>query len=275
MNIDKLKNSITFTACFLWLGAVALSRVVLADSIGQTVMTVNYENGALDSGVSNLLVVPPANPNAIQISSLARSGRYSIRTEVGSSNNYITEGKPRAESASMNIQQTRYSAGETWEYRFSVMLDKNWKIDPSGAVEIIWQFKRFSSGPDMFIAVKRDKIVLRYLTSEHPNNGQATLLDLNKVKPGQWMDFRLVVFWSAGTNGRAEVWYKSPRDVAYSPVATVNGPNMNNSNPKSAYLKWGLYRPECLPSNHKPCSTAAFNPRIVYHDDISATLISK
>lgn len=238
------------------------------------ILHVDYETGTLDSGVTNILVVPPQNPDAITISQSARFGHFAVKTTVGFSEDYVTAGKPRAETATMKIPESFYSAGEKWEYCFSLMLDHGWLIDPSGAAEIIWQFKRFDSGslhinPDMFVAVKRGFIVLR-----SPGR-QTSLVDLAKVVPGQWMDFRINVLWSHEPNGLTEVWFRPAAGADFAKVAVITGPNMGDDRPKSAYIKWGIYRPECLPSGGQPCSTADFSPRIVYHDEISAALISQ
>lgn len=236
------------------------------------VLQVSYETGTIDAGVTNLLVVPPSNPVAVTITDSARTGQFALKTTVGSSEDYVTAGKPRAETATLKIPTTRYSASEKWEYGFSLKLDGGWVVDSSGAAEIIWQFKRFDTSstqlpPDMFVAVKREFVVLR------SQNHQINLVDLAKFPPGQWMDFRIYVLWSNDSNGLTEVWFKPAAAQNFEKVATVSGPNMGDARPKSGYIKWGIYRPECLPTDGKPCSTATFNPRVVYHDEITATLI--
>ncbi len=249
--------------------ALTANTNVFASTTRKLIFSVNYETGKPNSGVPNILVYPAQNPDSITMISPGRSGRYAVKTKVGATKDYVTEGSPRAETASINISESLYSPGEKWEYKFSLKLESGWAIDPSGNGEIVWQFKRFSSGPDMAVTVKRNLIVLR-TTSVNQN----TLVDLSRIPAGQWLDFKINVLWSTGSNGITEVWFKKASDANYTIVASNSGPNMYNDAQKGAYLKWGIYRPGCKPEGGSYCNSSPYSTRVVYHDDISVTRLS-
>jgi hypothetical protein len=94
----------------------------------------------------------------------------------------------------MNLHETRYSPGETLRYRFSLRLPGDWVVAPPSLIDIVWQFKRFDSRPDMFVAVKGSALILRV------GEKQQVLL-LRTVPLGRWMDIELRVRWSAAADG--------------------------------------------------------------------------
>jgi Polysaccharide lyase len=225
-------------------------------------LDVGYETGTLDSGIPNLQATAASAPDAAVVSTAyARTGQYSIAHKVVLDDPaYVSAGAPRSESATDLISSTFYSAGLERRYEFSFLL-ANWQPWDGLAtpVDIIWQFKRFGAAADMFVAVKRNSLVLRY-----DGSAEATLI--NDVRPyiNQWVDVRIDVLWAATPSGWANVQVRLPRQPDYAPVFGGSFPTLNpafTSSP-NGYLKWGLYRPDS--------SSAAGDPitRIVYHDDI-------
>jgi hypothetical protein len=83
-------------------------------------------------------------------------------------------------------------------------------------------------------------------------------------KPGEWMDFRFDISWSAGGDGLVECWVRTEKDKAFSQVVNYSGPNMDATRTNQiGYVKWGLYRPD------SEVAVDVTTARIVYHDAIS------
>jgi hypothetical protein len=110
----------------------------------------------------------------------------------------------------------------------------------------------------MFVGVKRGSIVLRRMKDQD--------VLIKSYKPGEWMDFRLDISWSAGADGVVECWVRTGKDTEFSKVLTFSGPNMDGTRTKEfGYVKWGLYRPDAEQA------VDITKARIVYHDDIAIT----
>ena len=241
----------------------SLEDLFLYSRSTQNILNINYENAFLNSGVNDIDYV--TNQDIVKITSEdANSGNFSIKTMVGTSSNYISYGKPRAESSTIRLKESLYSEDEIWEYKFSVMLSKKWFLDKSSGTEIIWQFKRFNSPPDAFIAVKGDRIVFRY------SDKQIVLFET--IRPSIWMNFVIYINWSSTNFGAIEIKYKFKDENLK--FIELEGANMRNNKSKSGYLKWGLYRPDCLKENYHPCSEIQAEERTIFHDDISARKLS-
>lgn len=183
----------------------------------------------------------------------SRSGNCSIMSKVISNSAYISDEAYRAESDLMAVKGARYSAGETFIYQFSLMIPHDWEVDSAGNIDSFWQFKRFNSKPDAFVAAKGDAIVLRVLEGK-----QITLL--SPLPRGEWIDFRLLVKWSDNDDGIIEVVLSISGSDWRS--AKLVGVNMWNDKPKAGYIKWGLYKPG------KIDGSMIFGTRYVRHDDI-------
>ena len=241
---------------------VALVSPVSAAVKPRLLLNVGYEAGTLDSGIPNLQATVASAPDAAVVSTAyARSGQYSIDHKVVLDDPaYVSAGAPRSESATNRVTSSFYSSGLRRRYEFSFLL-ANWQPWDGEAtpVDIIWQFHRFGASADMFVAVKRNSLVLRY-----NGTGQSTLI--NDIRPyvNQWIDMRIDVLWASTPDGWANVQVRLPGQPDYASVfgsyfATLD-PTFTSS--PDGYLTWGLYRPDS--------SSAAGDPitRIIYHDDI-------
>mgnify|MGYP001185015412 CR=1 FL=1 len=233
---------------------------VFQETGSERILRVDYESGDLTTAGKEVVADLPAAADAISISDLAaRGGKFCVRTKVAHSDDYISYGKHRAETTVMKFMPVRYNEGDVFRYRFSFRLAEDWQTeanlpDDRDSTDIIWQFKRFEGGPDMFIGVKREEVVLRVLSGQ-----QYTLF--GKYTPGEWMDVCVISRWSSGPDGFTEVFAKKADEKEYRKAASLHGPNMRNSKPDSAYLTWGIYKPGMA-------NSTATNPRVVYHDDI-------
>jgi hypothetical protein len=221
----------------------------------QGVMQVDFENGAAFTGLPGVTITLPRASNAITVDcNIARASRCSMRTEINNTPDYISHAAHRAEADTHLHKPTLYSEYEQTRYGFSLYLVDSWEVDNRESIDIIWQFKRTGTQPDVFVAIKGEDIVLRTV-----NGKQQTLI--KNFPRGKWIDFRIDILWSSGEAGAINTDLRFPPAQAFMPVGSLKGRNMYDSRPKSGYLKWGLYKPAYQESR-------THRPRIVFHDDI-------
>lgn len=220
------------------------------------VFKADYENRELNSGIPGIIAAKPLAADSIKVDCLkARSGTCSVASKVLPNIDYVKAGAHRSESNTMHMAETRYSPGDVFVYRFSVMLAETWQEDTRDSIDSIWQFKRFGSKADMFVAVKGKTIVWRITDKKQ--------IQLTSHLPrGIWLDFSFKVRWSADNDGVAELTILNAHDDSISSF-TYNGSNMWNPKPKNGYLVWGLYKPGRL-------NDPSFEGRSVHHDEIYA-----
>ena len=200
-------------------------------------------------------MVTPNAVDAISIDcTLARSGQCSLRSTVSNTPDYISFGAHRAESDTQALRATRYSSGDAIRYAFSLYLPSDWEIDSRDSIDIIWQFKRFGTYPDMFVAIKGADIVLRLTGGK-----QDTLV--KNYSTGQWIDIRIDVLWSYETGGKVIAAIRQPAEEEFKEIVKISGANMGDTRSRSGYLKWGIYKP-----GYEHSTTS--RPRIVFHDKI-------
>lgn len=173
---------------------------------------------------------------------------------VANTPEYISFGAHRAESDTEALMATRYSMGDAIRYAFSLYLPSDWEVDSRDSIDIIWQFKRFGTSPDMFVAIKGKDIVLRLTGGK-----QVTLV--KNYSTGQWIDFRIDTLWSYESGGKVIAAIRQPPEQEYRETGRVSGANMGDVRPRSGFLKWGIYKPAY---EHSVTS----RPRIVFHDKI-------
>jgi len=230
--------------------SLTLARMVEAGEI----LHIGYESGNI-SPQPGIVAERPIAADSISVDcSVARAGRCSLKTILRRTDAYISHGRHRAETETMQLGSLRYSAGEFYRYGFSFRTDEHWLYDNREAIDIIWQFKRFDSHSDMFIALKGHDVVLRVLASD-----QYVLK--KDFQPGKWMDVMVDVLWSTESDGKVAVHLRAEGEGAYRLVASFRGANVFNALPRFARPKWGIYKPAFPKSNFD-------GPRIVFHDEI-------
>jgi Polysaccharide lyase len=248
MNIQALSNA-------LLLLTFCLASQVRAASTPMPIFCLDYETGTLTSEVMGVAVVKPQAVDAISIDcTLARSGQCSLRSTVSNTPDYISFGAHRAESDTQALRAMRYSSGDANRYAFSLYLPSDWEIDSRDSIDIIWQFKRFGTYPDMFVGIKGRDIVLRVTGGK-----QETLV--KSYPTGQWIDFRIDVLWSSENGGKVIGAIRQPPEEEFKEIVRINGTNMGDIRPQSGYLKWGIYKP-----GYEHSTTS--RQRIVFHDKI-------
>lgn len=219
------------------------------------VFKADYENRQLEGVAPGIAVNKPVASDALQVDcTVARAGKCAVLSRVLPLASYISAGAYRAETDSMAMMSARYSAGDEFLYRFSLWVPPDWEFDSPKSIDSVWQFKRFSSPPDMFLAIKGRALVLRIGKS-------VQLTALPEVLRGQWMDVSLLVRWSDGIDGRVDGTVTGAASGTVAPLSYV-GPTMRNEKPNAGYLKWGLYKPG------KTDGSMHFKERMVRHDEI-------
>lgn len=248
LNIRVLSNALLVLI-------LCLASQVKATSTPTPLFCLDYETGILTSEATGVAVVTPNAVDAISIDcTLARSGQCSLRSTVSNTPDYISFGAHRAESNTQALRATRYSSGDAIRYAFSLYLPSDWETDSRDSIDIIWQFKRFGTYPDMFVAIKGADIVLRLIGGK-----QKTLV--KNYSTGQWIDFRIDVLWSYETGGKVIAAIRRPAEEEFKETVKISGANMGDTRPRSGYLKWGIYKP-----GYEHSTTS--RPRIVFHDKI-------
>jgi len=260
----KKNQIITLTIIYFFFITIptALSQNLEYEFKNQTniinIINIDYENNSIDSGYAKLEYESNIN-YTYTTSENASTGKYSLKTSVGSTDEFVSYGSPRAESSTIRINETLYSEGEKWEYAFSILIPNSWKVDNDRAAEIVWQFKRFNSPPDGFLAIKGESLVFRYIDKQ--------VILYKNIKKSTWINIIFFIKWSKETIGETIIKYRY-KNESYN-YLKINDANLRNSKPKSGYVKWGLYRPDCSQVKNNPCSKFLAEDRIIYHDDIN------
>lgn len=217
-------------------------------------MSINFETGTLNSGQVGVEPNFPKAKDALElVQKPARAGKYAVRVKIDKTSEYISAGAYRAEYGTVSNRASHYNEGDLRTYKFSLFLPEDWEKDDRASIDAVWQFKRFGKGPDMFLAIKGDDLVLRTL-----NLRQDVIV--RNVNRGKWIDICLDVSWSA-TSGRVSGFSKYGDEKDFRRAFSFDGPNMLDTGRDKAYLKWGLYKPGYAAS-------VTTRPRIVFIDDI-------
>lgn len=215
----------------------------------------------------------PTSTAVADVTTKFRTGTKGIRSVLSYDDPEVFGG-PRAETAVVGAGgQSRYKAGDTVYYGFSVYIAPGW-VNDSDKTDIIFQLHsaadpgEASHSPNMFVAVKRDELVLRVTsdsnaisTATSPVPQQFTITKLN-LTTGGWHDIIMQVRWAhSGTSGVTKVWQKLSTASAYALKVNQTGPNMHNDS-TAGFVKWGIYKPDW---RNGPTLVSS---RTVFHDNI-------
>lgn len=217
------------------------------------ILYVDYENHQLNSGKAGIEVDVTTNDSIVVDCDTARKGKCSVKSLVKNDPSYIAFGALRSETNASKVPGVVYKSGDHFHYYFSLMVDKNWdELSDPNALDIIWQFKRFGSGPDMFLGVKKNSIAWRITESD-----QITLVD--PLPRGKWIDFFYDIKWEDNNDGYATV--KVSVGGGQAKTYSFKGRTMRNAESKNGTVQWGLYKPGNRENFH-------FNNHSVNHDEI-------
>ncbi|WDF65443.1 heparin lyase I family protein [Flavobacterium sp. KACC 22763] len=238
-------------------------------TITDTLVTVDYESGTENSGISNLTTTHATATDAEYLVSPGRTGNYAIahRVTIGDSG-YFSDNHWRSEAATAQMPTDgKYYPGDERRFEVSLLL-KDWESHTPGMAQngdIIFQGKQSGGeNPAWYLSAKRNSITFRI-----PNdNIEPSIIDDFRPYINQWIDFRIDAKMTTDNTGYYKVYYRLPGQNDYTLAWQVsNFKTFNQDVPEtnpSGYLKWGLYRPgQSITSDPPNVMT-----RIIYHDDI-------
>ncbi|MFD9050316.1 heparin lyase I family protein [Streptomyces zaomyceticus] len=241
-----------------------------ADTEGPAaLLTVDYRNGKLNSGIPDLTTTHAPADDASYIVPSGTDHAVAHKVTLGDPA-YVSDGAPRSESATNDVHEGKFFVGDEQRYEFSVLL-KDWKPYQAGDSEsgdIIAQGKHAGGNlPAFYLMTKRNSIAFRSPTL----NLQADVVADFRSHIGEWMHFRVDVSWTDDATGYYKVSTRMPGEPEFTVRKTYeNVKTFHPANPADfGYLKWGLYRPgQSLEKGDVPT-------RLVYHDDIRITDLSR
>ncbi|MCD2425071.1 polysaccharide lyase [Niabella pedocola] len=238
----------------------AITGSVFAQVVGKTILNLDYENGTLNSGNTDIEATSATGADAAYMISPGATGNYAIAHKVVYGDSaYYSDANWRSESAALQYLPARFSPGMERRYEFSVLL-KDWTPwntgDPINETNF-FQLK-VSNGQEVPLQVRTQRNVIR-LRYNDAASGVSTKDILSDLRPyvNQWIQFRIDVKWSLDATGYIRTYMKLPGQPDYlladekTDYITFPGSGSN-----IGYIKWGVY---VVP----PDIT-----RIVYHDDI-------
>jgi hypothetical protein len=230
------------------------------DNLKKEILYLNFENKLINSG-NRGVTAEITTLNSITIDChTARKGNCSQKSTIKNSTDYYAHGAPRSETNTTKISESLYKNGDHFFYLFSIRVSENWELNaPKNSLDILWQFKRFNAGPDMFIGIKNNAIVWRIIEDDQ-------IILANPLPRGKWIDFFFDIKWSNQNDGfiNAVITIDGQNPKEYS----LKGRNMANAaNSKYGTIQWGIYKPvdkNELIDQKKP----DFENRTVNHDEI-------
>ncbi|MFI0988568.1 heparin lyase I family protein [Streptomyces exfoliatus] len=240
-----------------------------SSSIASNLLTIDYLNGQLNSGIPNLTTTHATAADASYVVASGADHAVAHKVTLGDAG-YVSDGAPRSESATNDVHEGKFVVGDKQRYEFSVLL-KDWKTYVTGDSEsgdIIFQGKHAGgNSPSFYLMTKRNSIAFRSPTL----NLQATVVADFRPHLGEWMRFRVDVSWTDDSTGYYKVSTRMPGESQFTLRQTYE--NVQTFHPESpadfGYLKWGLYRPgQTIEKGDVPT-------RIVYHDDIRVLDLSQ
>lgn len=241
-----------------------------AGDIGSAaLLTIDYANGKLDSGIPDLTTTHATAADASYVVPSGTDHAVAHKVTLGDPG-YVSDGAPRSESATNDVHEGKFVVGDEQRYEFSVLL-KDWKTFEPGDSEsgdIIFQGKHAGGNlPSFYLMTKRNSIAFRSPTLDL----QATVVADFRSHIGKWMHFRVDVKWTDDSTGYYKVSTRMPGEPEFTLRQTYeNVRTFHPENPADfGYLKWGLYRPgQTLDKGDVPT-------RIVHHDDIRVLDLSR
>ncbi|MGL1901208.1 MAG: heparin lyase I family protein [Fibrobacterales bacterium] len=221
---------------------------------------IDYEDGLLKSETLGLGHDTTKEYSATIDETIVRSGKYSARFELRSSDNLAFNGT-RSENDALDVEGAMFTEGDSLYYRMSVYIPEGW-VDDGANEDILYQWKMtgVGGGPHIFFGIKRKEFILRH--SYDGFKGQETVTSLVE---GVWNDFIFNIVWSSAPDGSFAVWHKLQTETKYTQVLEkLDIPTLFSlASERKNYIKWGLYCPKW---NAKETTA---DKRVVYFDNIT------
>lgn len=246
---------------FLLLATMLSGSYSKAQSVGDVLLNVNYENGALNSGITEMNVTNATAADAVYMVQPGATGNYAIAHKVVYGDpGYYSNDNWRSESATNQYKPANFYPGDERRYEFSVLLKDwtPWKTgDPTNETNI-FQLK-MSGGVGVPLQVRTQRNVMRLRFAVDNNVPPVDIIPDVRPYVNQWIQFRIDVKWTDTATGYMKTYMKLPNQSNYVLVDDKINYTTYNKGPVGGdhgYIKWGVY------------VTPPDITRIVYHDDI-------
>ncbi len=238
-----------------------LSANVYAQSSGDVMLNINYENGTLNSGITGVNPTNATASDAVYMVQPGAMGNYAVAHKVvyGDQGYYSNENW-RSESDADRFKAARFLPGDERRYEFSVLLKDwiPWKAgDPTNETNI-FQLK-VSGGAGVPLQVRTQRNAMRLRFAVENNVPPADIIPDIRTYVNQWIHFRIDVKWTDTNTGYMKTYMKLPGQGSYALVdektnyRTYPGDGLGGQH---GYIKWGIY------------VTPPDMTRVAYHDDI-------
>ncbi|MHA7822269.1 heparin lyase I family protein [Chryseobacterium arthrosphaerae] len=240
---------------------VLLSGKLLAQSPGEILLNVNYENNTLNSGITGVNPTNATASDAVYMVQPGATGSYAAAHKVVyGDQGYYSNDNWRSESDADRFKAARFLPGDERRYEFSVLLKDwtPWKAgDPANETNIFQLKISGGAGVPLQVRTQRNAMRLRFAVE---NNVPVTDI-IPDIRPyiNQWIHFRIDVKWTDTATGYMKTYMKLPAQNDYVLVdhkenyRTYSGTGLGGQH---GYIKWGIY------------VTPPDITRVAYHDDI-------
>lgn len=253
--------SLTGSKVMILLFLTALSGNVSAQVPGDVLLDINYENGLLNGGITNIISTNATASDAAYMVQPGATGNYAIAHKVvyGDQGYYSNENW-RSESSANLLKIAKFLPGDERRYEFSVLL-KDWTPwntgDPTNETNIFQLKVSGGAGVPLQVRTQRNAMRLRFAVE----NNVPPVDIIPDIRPyvNEWMHFRIDVKWTKTNTGYMKTYMKLPNQTSYTLVdektnyRTYPGDGLGGQH---GYIKWGIY------------VTPPDITRVAYHDDI-------
>jgi len=239
---------------------LAMAGAAAAQSPGDTLLSITYESGTTNSGITGIEASDAAAPDAAYMVSPGAAGNYAVAHKVVHGDSaYYSDGNWRSESSTISV--ARFYPGEERRYEFSLLL-KDWpdwvSPEPNTRSNIFQCRVTGDSYVPVMVRIQRNALQLR-----RADASTATIVPDIRPYMNQWMHFRIDVLWAMDNTGYIKSYTRLPGQAAYSLSSQVSNirtytgdTSATSTSGKFGYIKWGVY------------GVPAGVTGIAYHDDI-------
>lgn len=238
------------------LGVVLLGFLCIFESLATdaAVVRLSHESGEASLIAHDIELDRPEVRSSLVIDcEEARSGRCALRTEVLTVPGFVTHGAYRAEAHTLRNRSIGYCRSVQTSIEFSFKVAAGVRATAPNMITSIWQFKRTSTAPDAFFAIRDDKLIFRSGVSE------AWVL-LDPLPRNVWLDVKMKVEWSERSDGVFNIDLYNQMGVLAASLRW-KGATLRNPVGGYGYMKWGQYKPNWI--------DVPGVPSVIWFDDIS------
>jgi Polysaccharide lyase len=227
------------TAIALLIGAAIFYEIALRHR------AIHVADGFENPGLNSIWTANRMVPGAFSIENkIVRSGHSAGAITLHPKDRYEEESSEGAASERdelMEASQLWSQMGAKYAYEFSLYLPKDFPVADTRLVVAQWKQECGSGNcrPDNPI------LAIRYVAgvlsvTRHSDIERVILYKSQGDIRGRWLDFRFVIRFSQGAEGKIEAWMNGQQIVAFRGPTAYASPGYSSHDP--FYFKMGLYR---------------------------------